>query len=211
MKKRFNRRLYVIGVVLSCCQIPVPLNMSPSWVGSSGVASAVSSPSGLSPPAAASLASKSSSTFFLLDFFFFLSAAKSPSPASSSSPSFFFDDFFFFCTRVSSLSAESFLHFQTDLFCQVCEHVCHFFDIFLVGCNTACQLVSPPICVGCLTRGRWPGRMTLSRRLTPIHFLRLCDIAIAIDNRSALGECNRLARFALSGIGLKKICQSLKP
>jgi hypothetical protein len=38
--------------------------------------------------------------------------------------------------------------------------------------------------------------------LTAVHLLRLGDLAIAVDNRGALGECDGLAGLALGQIGL---------
>ena len=140
-----------MGVVWSCCQIPVPFIMSPSCT-SGSAAAASSSPSAFSPPAAASLASKSSSTFFLLDFFFFFSAAKSPSAPSSSSGSFFLVDFFFFCTYVSSpLDIKTCVY--AYLLGEISEHVGDLFDLLVIArCPTRqfmffvayTQAISPP-------------------------------------------------------------------
>ena len=103
----------MIASVTSCCQMPVPFNMSPSCT------TAGSASSCLSPAASASLASKSSSGFDFDFFFFFLRAEGSNSPsaaAASSSPSLDFDleDFFFFLPRAANLRM-SVMHRQTPV------------------------------------------------------------------------------------------------
>jgi hypothetical protein len=57
--------------------------------------------------------------------------------------------------------------------------------------------------VGVLTRRRrcFTG-VALRGGLTAVYFRRLGDLAIAIYDCGAFGECDGLARFALSGIGL---------
>lgn len=44
--------------------------------------------------------------------------------------------------------------------------------------------------------------MALCGGLTAIYFCRLCDLAIAVYDCGALGKCDRLAGFALGGVGL---------
>lgn len=44
--------------------------------------------------------------------------------------------------------------------------------------------------------------MTLRGGLTAVYFCGLCDLAIAVYDCGALGECDRLAGFALCGVGL---------
>jgi hypothetical protein len=55
--------------------------------------------------------------------------------------------------------------------------------------------------VGGLTRGQ---AVALSGGLTTIGLYRLGDLAIAVDDCGALGECDRLARLALFLRGVRR-------
>jgi hypothetical protein len=59
------------------------------------------------------------------------------------------------------------------------------------------------MCAGILTRlRRVIAGVALRGGLTAVYFGRLGDLAIAVDDCGAFGECDGLAGLALSGIGL---------
>lgn len=87
----------------------------------------------------------------------------------------------------------------THLLCEVSEHVGDFLNLLVLACNSASQRMSCSQSRSSLTSA---SGVALGRIFCAVHLFRLGNVAVAVDNCGALGECDGLAGFALGQVGL---------